>query len=133
METLVDFLKNTTQALCNTVDTVVNQEEPGTCCDVECPWHEITETEYVEVFTHVKTVVSSVEYGKISLNSIKKHCEQNDLYMCELYGGLNGNGEWPKYLEVLKYICEQLKSSCICKLENDCPDDVFTCTIMFHE
>ncbi len=54
-----------------------------------------------------------------------------------LYGGKNGCGKWEDYFQDLSNFTDRLKGGAVkklwlIKLENDCPDDVFTATFGFE-
>lgn len=49
----------------------------------------------------------------------------DDHYVAKMYGGLNGGGEWSKYLEDIKSIID-FTPSYVIKLNVDVPDDVWT-------
>lgn len=54
-------------------------------------------------------------------------------YIAIFHGGLNGNGEWDKYLEDMIHIIRSIKGSYIIKLDVDVPDDVWNLTIGFKK
>lgn len=54
-------------------------------------------------------------------------------YIAIFHGGLNGNGEWDKYLEDMIHIIRSIKGSYIIKLDVDVPDDVWNLTIGFEK
>jgi len=51
--------------------------------------------------------------------------EGADHYIIKIYGGLNGNGEWKKYLDDIKTVISKFKDSWVIRLDVDCPDDVW--------
>ena len=55
-----------------------------------------------------------------------------DYVVAEIYGGLNGRGEWTDYLQTITNLFKAIRESHNCwliSLENDCLDDVFTLKI----
>lgn len=57
----------------------------------------------------------------------------SDYKIIHLTGGLNGNGNWNDYLadiqKIFDLFSKNFKSVWLVKLDNDCPDDVFTLSI----
>lgn len=60
-----------------------------------------------------------------NLKVVEVFLVNDDHYVVKLYGGLNGNGEWSKYLDDIKNIIDSTPSYVI-KLVADVPDDVWT-------
>jgi hypothetical protein len=62
-----------------------------------------------------------------------KHIMLGDYYILELYGGLNGRGQFLFYMEdvsnLVKMLMIRFNQVWLIKWENDCPDDVFTISL----
>lgn len=92
--------------------------------------------------TSTKDVFDKIEkYLNFKNNSNLKLCKVQRIrdkysdevyYIAEIYGGLNGNGEWVKYLEDIKYILSKIKDSWVIDLSCDCADDVWTLKVGFQ-
>lgn len=71
----------------------------------------------------VKQIESRAKNSNLKVIDVFK--VNDDHYVVKMYGGLNGRGEWSKYLEDIKSIID-FTPSWIIKLDVDVPDDVWT-------
>lgn len=67
------------------------------------------------------------------IQKIKDKFTKEIHYIAEIYGGLNGNGEWVDYLDDIQYILVKIPNSWIVDLSCDCADDVWTLKVGFRE
>lgn len=78
-------------------------------------------------------------YSKIGLMDVaevrEEDVEDGDgvHYIAMFYGGLNGSGEWDKYLKDITKIIQSIKGSYIINLDVDVLDDGWTLTIGFRK
>ena len=79
-----------------------------------------------------KYVKDQVKWTNLSLENMRKVRSPFDSsafhYVIHLYGGNNGQADWPSYLKDISFVVEQLDKEYavwLIELINDCPDDVF--------
>ena len=79
---------------------------------------------------------STEETSKLQFNDFVKLHDRTEYHapyvVAEFYGGLNGSGNWFKYMKDITTMFDILQSEYNCwlvNLENDCLDDVFTLKI----
>ena len=62
-----------------------------------------------------------------------KYMTAGDYYILDLYGGLNGRGQFLFYMEdvseLVKMLMIRFDDVWLIKWENDCPDDIYTLSI----
>lgn len=59
--------------------------------------------------------------------------KEGGYYVCSVYGGLNGRGNWTNYFSDLKTIFEKLGYAWLIEMENDCLDDLWWATFCFSD
>ena len=75
---------------------------------------------------------SRLYLGELALNPDENYDDPSPYYIVQIYGGLNGSGEWTDYFEDLTTMAKALETighAWLIELENDCLDDVFTLTM----
>ena len=80
----------------------------------------------------LKEVINKVNNEKTSLSANYTRIleDKNSHVIVEISGGLNGNGKWEDYFEVLSKFCKVARENYglkiwLIELNNDCLDDIF--------
>lgn len=89
------------------------------------------ERSQLEYYIKRAAKVSSNVISPLAVNEVKK---DDEIYVCKIFGGINGRGSWRIYHNSLSTFMDVLYTyygidSWIIKIENDCLDDVFTAEI----
>lgn len=87
-----------------------------------------------EVFNKVEKWLKFKNNSNLKLYKVQciRDKQSNEVhYIAEIYGGLNGNGEWAEYLDDIQYILLRIKDSWVVDLSCDCADDVWTLKVGF--
>ena len=84
-----------------------------------------------EVYKDTEKIISE-NNSSISLRAMCR-VKEGSHYVCSVYGGLNGGGEWTNYLSDLKTIFEKLGHAWLIEIENDCLDDLWSATFCFRK
>jgi hypothetical protein len=82
-----------------------------------------------DVYKKIKKCLNFKNNSNLALNKVSKVTNKHDNeihYVAEIYGGLNGNGEWTNYLDDIQYLLLKMKDAWIVDLSCDCADDVWT-------
>lgn len=97
--------------------------------------NENKQTSTKDVFDKIEKYLNFKNNSNLKLCKVQrirdKYCDEV-YYIAEIYGGLNGNGEWVKYVEDIKYILSKIKDSWVIDLSCDCADDVWTLKVGFQ-
>lgn len=83
----------------------------------------------------VKEIVQVFESSRLSVGEIKK--EKEGYFLIEIYGGLNGWGNWINYFNDLRNLTVEFDNNFsevwLTGLKVDCLDDVWTATFGIRE
>ncbi len=86
-----------------------------------------------EIVGEIKPIINSVGSDKSKIAVLESEVDKDGIKTITLCGGLNGHGEWKNYFTDLSRIFEELENNgfnvWVIKLDNDCLDDIFYCTI----
>ena len=82
-----------------------------------------------ETYKDAKKIISENNSG-IKLRAICS-VKEGGHYVCSVYGGLNGRGEWVNYFSDLKTIFEKLGHAWLIEIKNDWLDDLWSATFCF--
>ena len=97
--------------------------------------NESKEISTKDVFDKVEKWLDFKNNSNLKLTKVQciRNKQSNEThYIAEIYGGLNGNGEWTEYLDDIQYILLRIKDSWIVDLSCDCADDVWILKIGFN-
>lgn len=87
-----------------------------------------------DVYKKIKKRLDFKNNSNLKLHKIYKvtNKQSNEIfYVAEIYGGLNGCGEWNNYLDDIQYALLKIGESWVVDLSCDCADDVWTLQIGF--
>ena len=88
-----------------------------------------------ELFKKVKNWLNfenNSDLKLFKLQRIKDKMTNKTHYIAEIYGGLNGCGEWNNYLDDIQYALLKIGNAWIVDLSCDCADDVWTLKVGFR-
>ena len=96
-------------------------------------WYKVDFKEDKNAFLIKKVIDDTTNKSKLQLGELAINPDDpSPYYIVQIYGGLNGHGEWTDYFEDLTKMAKALEKighAWLIELENDCLDDVFTLTM----
>ena len=86
-----------------------------------------------DIVGEIKPIIKSLYSDKSKITVLESEVDEYGTKTITLCGGLNGRGEWKDYFIDLSELFKELDKNdfdaWVIKLDNDCADDIFYCTI----
>lgn len=108
---------------------------------------ELIENEFNEKWERANEDIDKIVNESLSVNisemrldfvaQVVGESSRRERYVAQIFGGLNGKGNWNSYLidisQFMGLLKKRFKRVYLLDLKNDCPDDVFTLRVCFGE